>query len=232
MLMKNFNAFNIDSLVVLPGLIDLKVTGLNVIYGERLNQFSRLIHLQNLEIGVYTVEPLASNIYCNVLDLISTLVNLNRLTFIVNVEIDYSILESRRFILLFFQKQTNVSVMFKDRNTEYIFAPTEIQKNGLILVTRNSFFAIQSTKANIPPEVLKDHVSVTNIKELRRFGRAITDNVQRLTIHLTNRQLSREIVDIFETASQLFGRKIKELTLSGIRIGICCTVVLFKKTNF
>lgn len=28
MLMKNFNAFNIDSLVVLPGLIDLKVTGL------------------------------------------------------------------------------------------------------------------------------------------------------------------------------------------------------------
>lgn len=140
MLMQNFDAFDIDSLAVVPVLNDLKVTGLDNISRERLIQFSRLIELVNLEIGILNVEPLASNIYSDILDSISTLTNLNCLNFISNVEIDHTILESRPFIGLFFQKQTNVLLTFKDRHSEYVFTPSNIYKNDLLLITRQQFF--------------------------------------------------------------------------------------------
>lgn len=68
----------------------------------------------------------------HIIDMLTTMHSLQRLQFSTNHVIDSSVFESRGFISLFFRLQTNVTVILKSLDTEYILSPTNIHKNGLL----------------------------------------------------------------------------------------------------
>lgn len=218
--MINFHDFDFASLAALPDLVDFKITGLKGITRNQIIQFGQLNNLENLEIAVFVTEPLAVTVPSQIIEMISSMVELKRFVFSTNVSIESSIIESYEFISSYFRILNDITVIFKTHGAHYVFTSNKISKNGSDLVLRDQFFMVNPPKKVIMAEpTMPEHISITKIRDLKTIQNKDTSKVQRITINLSKRLLSREVVDIFDKSCELFGGTIKELTLIGIRSG-------------
>lgn len=169
---------------------------------------------------MFVTEPLAVTVPSQIIEMISSMVELKRFVFSTNVSIESSIIESYEFISSYFRILNDITVIFKSLGAHYVFTSNKISKNGSDLVLRDQFFMVNPPKKVIMAEpTMPEHISITKIRDLKTIQNKDTSKVQRITINLSKRLLSREVVDIFDKSCELFGGTIKELTLIGIRSG-------------